>query len=101
MLSLIQSPGPNEAGQDLKRIVENLLSNTSSVVGVIDYRQLGGEAEKSIQTSIKSVQKLAKSKLFVLINKFYQETKNSLSEKETINYVCEKLFPREKIEGEL
>lgn len=101
LLSLIDSPGPNEAGQDLKRIVENVLSDASSVVGVIDYTQLGGEAEQNIQTSIKSVQRLAKSKLFVLINKFDQETKNSLSEEETINYVCDKLFPREEIEGEV
>ncbi|WP_339394329.1 dynamin family protein [Nostoc sp. UHCC 0870] len=100
-LSLIDSPGPNEAGQNLQEIVEKVLSDASSVVGVIDYTQLGSKAERDIQISIRSIQRLAKSRLFVLVNKFDQETNDSLNEEKTINYIHEKLFPREGIDGEV
>lgn len=100
-LSLIDSPGPNEAGQgNLRLAVYQILRRASSVVCILDYTQLKGEAEESIKLAVRDVQKLAKSRLFVLVNKFDQKMENGLSQDEAISYVSEHLFAIQEVDGE-
>lgn len=100
VLSLIDSPGFNEVGQsNLHEIVKKVLRDSSATVCVLDSTQFKGEGEEKIKELVQKTQDCAKSKLFVLINKFDQKTEG-LDENEAIRRVTEQVFPDREIENE-
>lgn len=69
-LSLIDTPGPNEAGQSgLKGVVKEQLAKASTIVCVAEPTQVDSEAQAEIRDWIQGAQKTSGAPLFVLLNK--------------------------------
>jgi GTPase Era involved in 16S rRNA processing len=73
-LVVVDTPGPNEAGQEkLKHIVADQLRQCSLVAIVLDYTQLQGVAAAEVKEEVARVIELrGKKNLYVLINKIDQ-----------------------------
>lgn len=72
---LLDTAGPNEAGQDeLKVALKEQLARSSAVMIVLDYTQLNSDAEKDVKEQIDKIPSIQKSRLFALVNKFDQKT---------------------------
>jgi GTPase SAR1 family protein len=73
-LVVVDTPGPNEAGQEkLKHIVADQLRQCSLVAIVLDYTQLQGVAAAEVKEEVERVIELrGKKNLYVLINKIDQ-----------------------------
>jgi GTPase SAR1 family protein len=69
-LSLVDTPGPNEAGQSgLKGVVKEQLAKASAIVCVAEHTQMDSEAQAEVRDWIQGAQKTSGAPLFVLINK--------------------------------
>jgi hypothetical protein len=69
-LSLVDTPGPNEAGQGgLKGVVKEQLAKASAIVCVAEPTQVDSEAQAEIRDWIQGAQKTSGAPLFVLLNK--------------------------------
>lgn len=91
--ALIDTPGPNEAGQDfLKNIIMNQLEKASAVIVVLDYTQMNAEAEVEIRNSLQEILHITGNRLFVLVNKFDQKDRNGMSVESLRSYVATQLF---------
>lgn len=73
-ITLIDSPGYNEAEQDifLKPVVDSVLSNSSSVAYLLDYTLMGGSDEEKMREETTTIHDKYGKKLYVLVNKFDQ-----------------------------
>ncbi|WP_179218647.1 dynamin family protein [Saccharibacillus sp. O23] len=92
-LALIDTPGPNEAGQShLRHILEEQLQKASAVLSVLDYTQLSSEADAEVRSEIEKVAELSGDRLFVLVNKYDQKDRNSMGKDEVKSYVSQELF---------
>lgn len=94
-LSLIDTPGPNEAGQGhLKAVVKEQLRRASAIVSVLDYTQLNSEADEEVRQWVIEAQKHSGVKLYVFVNKFDQkQRKDKLADEKNLKaYVREKLY---------
>lgn len=90
---LLDTPGPNEAGQkELKVMLKEQLERSSAVMLVLDYTQLNSEAEADVKEQISAIPTVQKSRLFAMVNKFDQKTANSDDERETIDHVYDSLL---------
>lgn len=101
-LALIDTPGPNEAGQvHLRGILEEQLQKASAVLAVLDYTQLNSEADAEVRVAIEQVSKHSGDRLFVLVNKFDQKDRNSMDERDVKYFVSKELFdnglPQERV----
>lgn len=95
-LSLIDTPGPNEAGQvHLRAILQEQLLKASAVLSVLDYTQLNSEADAEVRQELDYIARYSKDRLFVLVNKFDQKDRNSLGEQDVKGYVGRELFEEE------
>lgn len=75
---LLDTAGPNEAGQDeLKIALAEQLERSSAVMIVLDYTQLNSDAEQDVKKQLDKIPTIKKSRLFALINKFDQQNANS------------------------
>lgn len=91
--SLIDTPGPNEAGQNfLKNIIMDHLEKASAVIVVLDYTQMNAEAEAEIRKSLNGISHVARNRLFVFVNKFDQKDRNGMSIETLRSYVATQLF---------
>lgn len=91
--SLIDTPGPNEAGQAcLKYIMEEQLQNSSAIIVILDYTQINAEAEAKIRESLNQLTQIAQNRLFVLVNKFDQKDRNGMDLETLQSYVATHLF---------
>ena len=69
-LTLIDTPGPNEAGQGhLKGVVKEQLAKASAIVCVVDPTQADSEAQAELRDWLQGAQKKSGAALFVLVNK--------------------------------
>ena len=92
-LILLDTPGPNEAGQDqLKTMMVEQLERSSAVLVVLDYTQLKSEAEQGIRDQLSQIPSIKKERLFALVNKFDQKNANSDNEEETKNLIFNDLL---------
>ncbi|MDK8265027.1 dynamin family protein [Pseudomonas oryzihabitans] len=85
-LALLDTPGPNEAGQSdvLKRILsEQIEKNASMVLLVMNYTQLNTEQDSEIRNQIKSIKEVFKDRSFVVVNRFDEKKQNDLDETQT------------------
>jgi len=91
--ALIDTPGPNEAGQTfLKDIITDHLEKSSAVIVVLDYTQMNAEAEVEIRRSLHGITHVTRNRLFVLVNKFDQKDRNGMSVETLRSYVATQLF---------
>lgn len=81
---LLDTPGPNEAGQaHLKTMLAEQLRRSSAVLLVLDYTQLKSEASDDVKQQLAAIPSLSQDRLFALVNKFDQKTSNSDGEEAT------------------
>lgn len=76
-LVIVDTPGPNEAGENLKlsAVVEEQLKNSSIILIVLDFTQLNNKAADDIKRQVKPIiDLLGKENLYVLVNKVDQRT---------------------------
>lgn len=85
-LALLDTPGPNEAGQStrLKEILsEQIEKNASMVLLVMNYTQLDTEQDSEIRNQIKGIKEVFKDRSFVVVNRFDEKKQNDLDETKT------------------
>ena len=94
-LTLLDTPGPNEAGQEhLRYMLREQLKKTSAVLAVFDYTQLKSDADEEVREEIKSIAQLHKGRLFALVNKFDQKDRNGDGREAVQALVADKLMDR-------
>jgi GTPase SAR1 family protein len=74
-LVIVDTPGPNEAGENLRLsyVVENQLEKSSVVLIVLDFTQLNNKAAADVKRQVKPIIDLrGKENLYVLVNKVDQ-----------------------------
>ncbi|HCT2074580.1 TPA: dynamin family protein [Escherichia coli] len=75
-LTLLDTPGPNEAGQPhLQKMLNQQLARASAVLAVLDYTQLKSISDEEVREAILAVGQSVP--LYVLVNKFDQQDRNS------------------------
>ncbi len=75
-LTLLDTPGPNEAGQPhLQLMLEDQLNRASAVMMILDYTQLKSISDEDVRQAVASVGKSVP--LYALVNKFDQKDRNS------------------------
>ena len=75
-LTLLDTPGPNEAGQPhLKKMLQEQLAQASAVLAIMDYTQLKSISDEDVRRAILGVGKSVP--LYALVNKFDQKDRNS------------------------
>lgn len=91
VLSLLDTPGPNEAGQDelLRTCLNEQLKRASITLCVMDYTQLKSEAEEKVRKQIAELQDIFDNRLFVVVNKFDQSNQNSMDAEEVREYAAQ------------
>jgi len=85
-LALLDTPGPNEAGQSkvLKRILaEQIEKNASMVLLVMNYTQLDTEQDAEIRQHIKGIKEVFRERSFVVVNRFDEKKHNDLDADQT------------------
>lgn len=80
-LTLLDTPGPNEAGQPhLQKMLSEQLSRASAVLAVMDYTQLKSISDEEFRQAISAAGKSVP--LYALVNKFDQKDRNSDDEEQ-------------------
>lgn len=80
-LTLLDTPGPNEAGQPhLQKMLCEQLARSSAVLAVMDYTQLKSISDEEVRQAISAVGKSVP--LYALVNKFDQKDRNSDDEEQ-------------------
>lgn len=89
-LVIIDTPGPNEAGENLKltAVVEEQLRRSSIVLIVLDYTQLNNEAAEAIKKQVKPILELiGQDNLYVLVNKIDQRRQGDMTPEQVKQFV--------------
>ncbi|HEY3589897.1 MAG TPA: dynamin family protein [Buttiauxella sp.] len=80
-LTLLDTPGPNEAGQPhLQKMLSEQLAQASAVLAVLDYTQLKSVSDEDVRKAILGTG--ASVPLYVLVNKFDQKDRNGDDEEQ-------------------
>lgn len=88
-LTLLDTPGPNEADQPhLRKMLQEQLSRASAVLLVLDYTQLKSNADAELRGQIEQIAELSRGRVFTLVNKFDQTDRNSDSREKVMSYVA-------------
>ncbi|WP_217511042.1 dynamin family protein [Vibrio metschnikovii] len=92
-LTLLDTPGPNEAGQEqLKPMLTDQLKKASAILTVLDYTQLKSDADATVRKELQDIADECQDRLFVLVNKFDQKDRNADSADQVKNYVADHLM---------
>ena len=89
-LTIIDTPGPNEAGDGLKltAVVEEQLRRSSVVLIVLDFTQLNSEAAEIIKQQIQPiVESIGTDNLYVLVNKIDQRRQGDMTPEQVKEFV--------------
>ena len=81
-LALLDTPGPNEAGQSvvLKHILsEQIAKNASMILLVMNYTQLNTEQDSEIRGQLKGIKEVFRDRSFVVVNRFDERKQNRKS----------------------
>ncbi|WP_336996407.1 clamp-binding protein CrfC [Leclercia sp. UBA7405] len=80
-LTLLDTPGPNEAGQPhLQKMLAEQISRASAVLAVMDYTQLKSISDEEVRQAISAAGRSVP--LYALVNKFDQKDRNSDDEEQ-------------------
>ncbi|TMW25307.1 dGTPase [Escherichia coli] len=76
-LTLLDTPGPNEAGQpQMEEMMRDQLQKASAVLAVMDYTQLNSKADEEVRKELNAIADVSAGRLFVLVNKFDEKDRN-------------------------
>lgn len=93
-LVIVDTPGPNEAGENLKlgAVVDQELKKCGIVLIVLDFTQLKTEAAEKIKQSVQQIARSrGKENLYVLINKVDQRREGDMSSEQVKQFVSANL----------
>lgn len=80
-LTLLDTPGPNEAGQPhLQKMLQEQLAQASAVLAVLDYTQLKSVSDEDVRKAILGTG--TSVPLYALVNKFDQKDRNGDDEEQ-------------------
>ena len=102
-LVVIDTPGPNEAGANLRltAVVEEQLKRSSIVLIILDFTQLNNEAAEKVKKQVQPIIDLiGKDNLYVLVNKVDQRRKGDMSSEQVKEFVYADLNLSESIKTE-
>lgn len=92
-LTLLDTPGPNEAGQQhLRHMLKDQLKKASAVLAVLDYNQLKSDADAQVRENLMEIADTVKDRIYALVNRFDDKDKNSDDEAATKQYVAQTLM---------
>ncbi len=92
-LTLLDTPGPNEAGQQhLRHMLKDQLKKASAVLAVLDYGQLKSDADAQVRENLMEISDTAKDRMYALVNRFDQKDRNSDDEATVKQYVAQTLM---------
>lgn len=92
-LTLLDTPGPNEAGQQhLRHMLKDQLKKASAVLAVLDYTQLKSDADAQVRENLLEISETAKDRMYALVNKFDQKDRNSDDAAAVKKYVAQNLM---------
>ena len=87
-LILLDTPGPNEAGQaHLRPMLQEQLKRASAVLAVMDYTQLKSEADAQVREDLQSIAGTVKDRIYALVNKFDNCDRNGMQADEVKTFV--------------
>lgn len=87
-LSLLDTPGPNEAGQPhLRKMMREQLQKASAVLAVFDYGQLKSDADNEVRKELHKIADTAKNRLYAIVNKFDQKDCKGDDEETIKNFI--------------
>lgn len=91
--TLIDTPGPNEAGQTrLREILHEQLEKASAVLAVMDYTQLNSEADAEVRRAVLEAARRYPAGLFAFVNKFDLKGMGDMEREEVAAYVSQRLL---------
>ena len=93
-LVIVDTPGPNEAGENLRlsAVVEDQLKNSSIVLIVLDFTQLNNQAAEGVKKQVKPIiDLLGKENLYVLVNKVDQRRQGDMTPEDVKKFVASDL----------
>lgn len=87
-LTLLDTPGPNEAGQpQMEVMMRDQLQKASAVLAVMDYTQMNSKADEDVRKELNAIADVSAGRLFVLVNKFDEKDRNG----DGADAVCQKV----------
>ncbi|EMQ0458186.1 dynamin family protein [Escherichia coli] len=87
-LTLLDTPGPNEAGQpQMEVMMRDQLQKASAVLAVMDYTQMNSKADEEVRKELNAIADVSVGRLFVLVNKFDEKDRNGYG----ADAVCQKV----------
>ncbi|ENC9357275.1 TPA: dynamin family protein [Escherichia coli] len=87
-LTLLDTPGPNEAGQpQMEVMIRDQLQKASAVLAVMDYTQMNSKADEEVRKELNAIADVSVGRLFVLVNKFDEKDRNG----DGADAVCQKV----------
>ncbi|AYN27929.1 clamp-binding protein CrfC [Buttiauxella sp. 3AFRM03] len=90
-LTLLDTPGPNEAGQPhLQKMLQEQLAQASAVLAVLDYTQLKSVSDEDVRKAILGAS--SSVPLYVLVNKFDQKDRNGDDEAQVKTLISDTLM---------
>lgn len=76
-LTLLDTPGPNEAGQpQMEVMMRDQLQKASAILAVMDYTQMNSKADEDVRKELNAIADVSAGRLFVLVNKFDEKDRN-------------------------
>jgi GTPase SAR1 family protein len=89
-LVIVDTPGPNEAGENLRltAVVAEQLQKSSIVLIVLDFTQLNNKAAEEVKKQVQPIiELLGKENLYVLVNKADQRRKGDMTPEQVKEFV--------------
>jgi len=90
-LVIVDTPGPNEAGENLKlaTVVAEQLKQSSMVLIVLDFTQLKTEAAEQVKRDVQRVIDLrGKDNLYILVNKVDQRREGDMTSEQLHQFIA-------------
>lgn len=92
-LTLLDTPGPNEAGQEhLRPMLREQLQNASAILAILDFTQLKSDADQQVRQELERIADVAHGRMFALVNKFDEKDRNGDDEEQTRKLVAHSLL---------
>ncbi len=99
-LSLLDTPGMNEAGQaQLRGIVKDQLQKASAIISVLDFTQLKTEADDELRRLVNQARKISGAAVHAFVNKYDARHRHDMTAEEAKDFVANELFPPVKLDN--